>query len=181
MRILIDMDGVVADLEKQFLRIWRARYPGSFFVPLEESTAFYIMDDYPEELKPLVDEIYWEPGFFKNMEIVPGAREALTEMQAMGFDVFLCSSPLRKYRHCVLEKYEWAEMNLGFDWTQRMILTRDKTVVQGDLLIDDKPTITGVESNPAWEHVLYDRPYNRAILNKRRLVWDTWKETLLLE
>ncbi len=178
MRILVDMDGVLADLETQFLQIWRSRHPQKFFVPLEERTTFYIRDDYPEGLKPLVDDVYWEPGFFKGMEIVPGAKQALAEMRALGLDVFLCSSPLRKYRHCVLEKFEWVDMHLGSDWTQRLVLTRDKTLVQADILIDDKPVITGVESKPAWEHILYDRPYNRTS-DKRRLTWDTWKSVLL--
>jgi hypothetical protein len=44
-------------------------------------------------------------------------------------------------------------------------------------LIDDKPEITGVEKEPTWEHILYDRPYNRGI-NKRRITWGNWKDIL---
>ena len=32
---------------------------------------------------------------------------------------------------------------MGKDWCNRMILTKDKTIVAGDLLFDDKPKITG--------------------------------------
>lgn len=44
-------------------------------------------------------------------------------------------------------------------WLTRLIITSDKTKIRGDLLIDDKPYITGSEY-PAWEHVLFTAPYN---------------------
>lgn len=40
-------------------------------------------------------------------------------------------------------QYRWVEQNLGPQFVERMILTRDKTVVMGDLLIDDKDNIQG--------------------------------------
>lgn len=47
--------------------------------------------------------------------------------------------------------------------------------VTGDILIDDKPSVTGVES-PEWEHVLFDQPYNRDVKDKRRMVgWNEWE------
>ena len=97
----------------------------------------------------------------------------------MGLQVFICTSPLTTYKNCVLEKYQWVEDQLGADWVNRIILTKDKTLVKADYLIDDKPNITGVESMPAWEHILYDRPYNREV-NKKRLVWTNWKSVLNL-
>ena len=109
---------------------------------------------------------------------VAGAKDALAEMEAMGHELFICSSPLSTHDNSVQEKYEWVERNLGAPWVKRIVLTKDKTIVMADLLIDDKPIITGVESAPVWEHILYDRPYNREI-QKRRMTWDNWKEILL--
>lgn len=40
-------------------------------------------------------------------------------------------------------QYRWVEQNLGPQFVERIILTRDKTVVMGDLLIDDKDNIQG--------------------------------------
>lgn len=40
-------------------------------------------------------------------------------------------------------QYRWVENHLGPQFVERIILTRDKTVVLGDLLIDDKDTIRG--------------------------------------
>jgi 5'-nucleotidase len=179
MRILIDMDGVIADFDGEFLLRWRARHPDKLYVPLEERTTFYVKDQYPDELKSLVVEILVEPTFFRDMLPVSGAKDALDEMEKMGFEVFICTSPLSTYKNCVLEKYEWVEKYLGSAWVERIILTKDKTIINADILIDDKPTLTGVESIPKWEHILYDRPYNR-VANRRRMTWDNWKEVMTI-
>lgn len=179
MRILIDMDGVIADFDGEFIKRWRERHPDKFYIPLEERTAFYVKDQYPEELKPLVAEILLEPGFFREMMPMNGAKDALLEMELMGHELFICTSPLSTYKNCVLEKFEWVDQFLGPEWVKRIVLTKDKTIVKADVIIDDKPEITGVESTPSWEHILYDRPYNRNV-NRKRLAWHNWKDVLAL-
>jgi 5'-nucleotidase len=57
-----------------------------------------------------------------------------------------------------------------------VILTRDKTLVRGDILVDDKPTIAGL-ATPLWRHILFDQPYNRHFPTLR-LNWFTWREIL---
>jgi 5'-nucleotidase len=178
MRILVDMDGVIADFDQELVLRWRERHPDKPYVPLEARKTFYVKDSYPEELKPLVVEILLESSFFRDMLPMQGAIEALHEMQAMGWEVFICTSPLSTYRNCVLEKHEWVEKFLGPSWVRQVVLTKDKTIIKGDVLIDDKPAITGVEERPEWEHILYDRPYNQGIA-KRRMTWENWKDILL--
>ncbi len=177
MRILVDMDDVLADFDAEFLKRWRERHPEKMYVPLEERKTFYVKESYPKDLQPLVSEIYLEPGFFREMMPVDGGVEAVKTMQQMGLEIFICTSPLNTYKNCVLEKYEWVEQHFGSGWVDSIILTRDKTLVKGDILIDDKPVITGAESVPMWEHILYDRPYNRNIVQKR-LTWQNWKQVL---
>jgi len=177
MRILIDMDGVITDFDGEFLKRWRERYPQKIFIKDEDRTIFQVIKQYPEELRPLALEIIWEPGFFRDMIPVQGAFDALYEMEKMGPELFICTSPLSTYKNCVLEKYEWVERHLGVDWVNRIILTNDKTLVKGDILIDDKPVIIGVEHAPEWDHILYDRPYNRDV-NRKRLTWKNWRDVL---
>jgi 5'-nucleotidase len=74
------------------------------------------------------------------------------------------------------EKYAWVEQHLGAEFVQRIVLTRDKTLVHGDVLIDDKPEIGGLRK-PDWRHLIYDQPWNRHV-DGPRLTWADWRERL---
>jgi 5'-nucleotidase len=177
MRILVDMDGTIADWETKFYDTWRALHPDKVAVPVSERTTFRIVEQYPPEYRHHVRAVYTSPGFFRTLEPIPGALDAMREMREAGHDVRICTSPLSDYRNCVLEKYEWVEEYLGPDWIGALILTRDKSVVRGDVLVDDRPDVAG-EASAEWEHVLYDQPYNQAVPRKRRLIWAAWRSVL---
>lgn len=174
------MDNVLADYEGEFLTKFRKKYPGHFYIPLERRSTFYIHEQYPKELKEQIFGILTSVGFFENLPLVTGGKEAIEEMTEMGHEVFICTSFIHQYENCVLEKYAWVEKNLGYEWVKRTILTKDKTLVFGDYLIDDKPQPEGVRK-PYWEHILYEMPYNGSVKEKRRLNWKNWKEILKLE
>lgn len=172
--ILVDQDGVLADFEQGVHHLWQQKFGEC--LPLKGvRTHFYLADDLPD-LKNELYQIYSEVGFFEHLPPMDGAIEALNWLVDHGYDVRICTAPINAYRNCVAEKFMWVERHLGLDWTKRMILTKDKTWVRGDVLIDDKPYVTG--SLPAlWTHWLYDQPYNRQI-DKPRICWtdtDTWR------
>ncbi|MBI4855070.1 MAG: 5'-3'-deoxyribonucleotidase [Acidobacteria bacterium] len=177
MLILIDQDGPLADFEQGFLNIWQKLFPQETFIPLEERKTFYMRQQYPTHLIEKVDSVYSAPGFFRNLEPTKGAIEAIKSLTAQGHDIRICTSPLSHYENCVLEKFEWVEKYFGRDFTKRIILTKDKTMVRGDLLIDDKPEVKGVFT-PTWEHILFDYPYNKHVAEKRRLNWDNWQKII---
>jgi 5'-nucleotidase len=177
MLILIDQDGPLADFETGFLDTWREKYPEEFYISVAQRTDFYIREQYPEEFRQQVDEIYNAAGFYRNLPPTPGCIQALNDMIELGLDVRICTAPLSRYENCVLEKYQWVEQHLGREFTRRMILTKDKTIVRGNYLIDDKPLIEGSHI-PEWEHIVFDCPYNRDGIKNRRLDWGNWREIL---
>lgn len=174
MLILLDMDGVLADFEQGFLNAWRQQHPQKPVVEIAQRKNFYIDDDYPEDCRPLVEKIFVAKGFYANLPPIAGAVEGFHAMLAAGHDVCLCTSPHSYCRDCVPEKYEWVERHLGGEFARRVIVTKDKTLVFGDVLIDDRVDIEGYRM-PSWRHVIYDQPYNRE-REGLRITWANWRD-----
>jgi 5'-nucleotidase len=177
LRILVDQDGVLADYETSVLDIFHHRHPEIARVPADELVLFETENNYPEIYRPEIDAIALETGFYANLPPLPGALEALRELLAEGHDVRICTAPKRQAVPCVSEKYDWVKRHLGQAWQERTISTRDKTLVRGDYLIDDKPEVKGVMA-PEWEHIIFDRLYNRHVTGKRRLDWQNYRKVL---
>ncbi|XP_038619265.1 5'(3')-deoxyribonucleotidase, mitochondrial [Tachyglossus aculeatus] len=187
LRVLLDMDGVLADFEGGFLKQFRARYPGNPYVALEDRRGFWVSEQYGR-LRPDLGEkaisIWESKNFFMDLDPLPGAVEAVKEMANLeNTDVFICTSPIRKYQYCPYEKYAWVEKHFGPEFLEQIVLTQDKTVISADLLIDDRPDITGAEPNPVWEHILFTACHNKHLqpqppVRRLRSWTDDWKAIL---
>ena len=181
MLVLVDQDQVLADFGHGFDTGFLAAHPDAPHQPRSQASSYWIEDSYPPEWHERIRAVSSAPGFFRGLRPLPGAVAAMHAMLADGHDVRICTAPLRAYRHCVLEKYEWVEEHLGAEWTDRMVLTRDKTLLSAtaDVLVDDKPDVVGsiTTADEDWTRVLFDAPYNLA-LPGWRLDWSTWREVL---
>lgn len=175
--ILVDQDGVLANYDKRILEIVAAEYPNERQYLEDELVLFDTHHLYSGHVQQEIDDISLRSGFFESLEPVEGAVEAMRDLLSSGFDVRICTAPKKKFKYCVTEKLSWIEKHLGKEFVVRTILTRDKTLVRGNILIDDKPEVVG-GTTPEWEHILYDRPYNRHVSGKRRLNWQNYREVL---
>lgn len=61
-----------------------------------------------------------------------------------------------------------------------MIMTHDKTLVQGLVLVDDKPVITGALT-PTWRHIIFDASYNHGFAGPRVHGWNEQTVTTIME
>ena len=105
--IFIDMDGVLANFEGG----------------LKE-----IVQDPPE---------MWEPGFFRNLEVMPGAKEAVEALIANPkYKVYIGSKHFSGTDYCASEKMGWLRENFP-KLIKRVVLVCDKKLLRGDYLIDD--------------------------------------------
>ena len=177
--ILIDQDGPLADFETGFQKEWKGRFPNLPIVSKQERKHFKVHEDYPKKLKSKVESIYSQPGFFLGLPPNRNGILAIQKLGLLGHKVFICTSPLQKNRHCFDEKYSWVKKYIGVEFAKNLIITEDKTLISGDVLIDDKPEIDG-EKKPTWKHILFDATYNRHITDKKRIKndWSNWESVL---
>ena len=177
MRILVDMDGVLADWGSEWDKEVQERK--AHFLPLtEDQRSFNLFENRSEEEKEVVRQIMNSPGFYSRLGAIPGAAEALNEMLSLRHDVRIVTAPWLTNPTCASDKYDWAERHIGAGWGERTIITKDKTLIRGDYLIDDKPEIVGIEI-PEWEHIWFTQPYNRDLNHYRRIDnWSEWKDVI---
>lgn len=170
--ILVDMDGVLADWETEYVDTHRRLFPDLHVSDVGTRTDFRTTED------SAVD-VWADVGLFRRMRPYAGIREAFAEIEnELGAEIRICSSPAYKNKSCLRDKTDWLTEHLGEQYARSAVFTKDKTLVMGDYLIDDNPTITGFYT-PVWEHVVFDQPYNQHIRAPRMFAWDRWREVFL--
>lgn len=176
--ILVDIDGTIAD--------WGAAYDKAIDAHGEaaanirrhaQQLSFNLHEGLSEAESAIVRSVMDQEGFYRDLDPIPGAVEALQDMLDEDHDVFLVTSPWVTNPTCASDKMQWAMRHLGEDWGRRTIISSDKTVVVGDVLFDDKPSITG-KIEPVWKHVLFHQPYNVGVDAKQPRIqdWAHWRD-----
>lgn len=177
MRILIDLDGTIANWGAEWDK--HASSYTHLGLPLTVNQKnFDLYAGLTAEGRAVVNDIMNFSGFYANLEPFEGSVEAVNTMVAEGHDVRILTAPWITNETCASDKYAWVEKHLGSGWGKRTVLSSDKTVVRGDILIDDKPVIEG-SMEPEWEHIYFTQPYNVDLNHHRRINnWSEWRSLL---
>ena len=177
--ILVDLDNTGTQFDEYFIERWKAEYPNRHVVQMPERKSFKIEGDYPAEWKPDLRRITGAEGFIANVPPMEGFVQAMHEMAAASYDVRICTSPMSQYHPNIKEKYDWVLKHFDKEWLDRIILAKDKTLIRGNLLIDDNHDVKGAHT-PMWTQVIFDRPYSSTAPPEiRRLArWPNWKTDL---
>jgi 5'-nucleotidase len=173
--ILMDMDGTTMDLYSAIRERMKSMF-GKELIMHEKLTDYHIERVHPREYEDMIYQVLISEGLFRECLPITGAYDAVMNLSKLGRVVF-CSMPMKGNPTCIEDKLWSIEKYFGKQFTTEVHLVEDKTRVHGDILIDDKPVITG-QSTPTWEHVLHTMPYNRHIQNKRRLTWKDYQNVL---
>ena len=155
MTILVDMDDTI----EQLLKAWVNRANEKFGrdVALEEITDWNVSAPYPGLTREQIYGVTYEPGFWKSIEPMPGAAEALKHFMDEGHEVFIVTATeiehVEEKMHGLLFRY------FPFlSWSQ-VIITSRKQMIRGDVLIDDG--IHNLEGG-AYRKIMFTAPHNRS-------------------
>ncbi len=188
--VIFDMDEVLVDWEKGFALRFKEKFPHLEYKSVEEREHWWLPNNYSEDIREAIGHIAFEEEFFLNLHPKEGALEAVKWVFDQGFGMAICTSPLwtrdaKIISRCIAEKILWIDKYFGeltplFNPESKLqiTMTHDKTLVHGDILIDDRPEITG-KCQPTWEHLLFDNghKFNDGCLQER-INWTNYQSVI---
>lgn len=134
---------------------------------------FYIADDYGEHAQ-LLRDIADQAGFFESLPLGIDALTGWQRLIDLGYHPQICSSPKLTNPYSEQEKLRWLRRHFVphfGDWVaDEAIITRDKHLFDGIALIDDRPEVRN-STEAAWQHIIFDKPYNQRSAAPRLRGW----------
>lgn len=130
-KIAIDMDGVMADVETQFIE-WYAKDTGKV-ISKESLIGKPEREAFPETGK--VKNYAATKGFFATLKVMDDAQEVIAFLMEH-YEVYIVSAAM-EFPQSLIEKYHWlAEFFPAISW-QNIVLCGKKDIINADYLIDD--------------------------------------------
>lgn len=158
-RLLLDMDGVVAD------------FMGYVYSVVEQETGSKLCHadtvDYwfaDTSHRGLILDIIHREGTYSHLDVITGAVRAVNRLREQ-YDVVVCTQP-SKSPFCEDEKREWLARHFDNDFAEEAIVTREKHLVPGKAIIEDNPDIAG-----NFTPIMFDQAWNRNAPYARMYGW----------
>jgi 5'(3')-deoxyribonucleotidase len=94
-----------------------------------------------------VEAIVGRPGFYRQLPALPGAVVALLQLADAGFRLQFCCAPVAQAVDSARDRALWVQQNFAaLPWSECIVITGNKQVVQGDLLVTTHAPSLGASS-----------------------------------
>jgi 5'-nucleotidase len=169
LRIAVDMDEVIADSFSKQLNCYNQRTGENLTKEMVSSKGLgsLISRDRWEEFAGIPHE----DGFFADLELIEGSREALLEL-SRHHDVYIASAAM-EVPYSFDAKYDWLQKNFSFIPTSRIVFCGDKNIINADVLVDDRSRQFKQFRGTG---ILFTAPHNVAEIAHLRA--DNWDDVL---
>ncbi len=163
-RLLVDMDGVLADAYEQFAaydeRATGRRKTLGEAIGVPE---FQVFEQAQEHI--------CMPGFFRTMRIIPDGPSVLAELNRK-YEVFIVSAAT-EFPLSMHEKIDWLAEHFPFISRSQVIFCGTKKAIKGDIMIDDFfRNLDPFEGRT----LLFNQPHNQTADPKHHQRVHSWKE-----
>ena len=155
--ILVDMDGVLVDFDGWIYDhsyLWPSLSPNR-----SAQTHYFLTDEVSKGDAAAMRKAVNEGRIFRDAKPIPGAIEGLNRLREVA-DVWICTRPLEANRNCRDDKAAWLRTHFDADLEKRLIITSNKSLVRGAILLDDHPKEKEIKQ-AVWRPVVYDQPFNQ--------------------
>jgi 5'-nucleotidase len=153
-RIGIDMDQVLADLMTEWLNRYNADYNDN--LKPEDITSWEFHMTVKPECGKRIYTYLDNPHMFSYLPVMDGAQDVVYELSKY-FDIFVVTAVWNIGN--VAPKYNWLRRYFPFLDEKNFVFTRNKSIVNADFLIDDKPS--NFDGGFRGQGILFDAPHNR--------------------
>ncbi|MCF8713327.1 5'(3')-deoxyribonucleotidase [Joostella atrarenae] len=163
-RLLVDMDGVLADTYEQFIRL-------EFEETANRITKEEISGISEDKAFPNFEKHVRQEGFFRNPPVMKDAVSVMEKLNK-AYEIFIVSSAM-EFPNSLREKYDWLEEHFPFLSWKQIILCGSKVAVKGDFLIDDHfKNLDPFEG----KSILFTQPHNNKSDDNGHQRVGSWKE-----
>ena len=155
--VLIDVDSTINNFQEHFLRLFKEKYP-------DVSRKLSLHPTHIEVLtldKDKAMEVLESDGFTNGMVPLEGAVNAIQQIESRGFTVFFCTTLVTDNSNALKDRIHWIGKWFGEKFMNRVIFTKDKSLIRGNFLIDDSPIKTKGILQPEWKLIVFDMSYNQ--------------------
>ena len=136
---LFDLDGTLADydsaMERDYTKLmtsWEKK--NGLFV------RSFVKDRWPNYAKNRIDIIRNQPGWWENLKELKIGFDVFYQTNELGFTPYILTKGPKSSPNAYTEKKNWVEKHVRKKNSEtKIILTEDKGVVYGKVLIDDWP------------------------------------------
>lgn len=165
-KILVDMDGVLADVYKPLIK---KQYTDKGYSKTEQDLNGI------EERKAFPDiiSILQEKGFFRNAPVMDGSIEGLKYLNDK-YDVVIVSSAT-EFPGCLDDKHAWLAEHFPFINWKQMIFCGVKSDISADMMLDDHPKNLSVFKGKRY---IFTQPHNFSIENETYRRVNNWAEIM---
>lgn len=163
-RIIVDMDGVLADVYSRFYELHEQktgkRIRENDIAGLLEAEAF-------------PDQLSWvrSPGFFRTVPVMPGSQESLKRINEQ-YDVIVVSLAT-EFPTSLIDKQLWLNDHFPFISWKQIVFCGNKNIIRADIMIDDHPKNLDFFEG---ETYMFTQPHNSLIKDSRHKRVNSWGE-----
>lgn len=165
-QLLIDMDGVLADVYFQFQEFERLE-TGAKIAP-EDIEGKLELEAFPNGKKHVNSD-----GFFRTAPTIEGSVQGLKYLNKK-YKVLVISLAT-EYPKSLKEKMDWINENYPFLTWKQIVFCGDKSLIKGDVMIDDHPKNLDFFEG---KKILFTQPHNIFINNPDYRRVKNWEEII---
>ncbi|NMC41955.1 MAG: 5'(3')-deoxyribonucleotidase [Bacteroidales bacterium] len=162
-RILVDIDGVLADVYSRLYELHKA-------VTGESLNTEDVAGKLEEEAFPLQRQWVMSAGFFRNLPVMPGSIESVRKLNEKYHVVII--SLATEFPTSLTDKQYWLHEHFPFITWRQIVFCGDKSLVKADILIDDHPKNLDTFEG---ETIMFTQPHNLYLTTRHRRA-DSWSE-----